>query len=337
MQRENFIDLKIYQRNQLPADFLIDEALSPFLIEQLKVKPCDLSQDLRSQLPPKLRDIRPEHLEFVLKNPEKLDVFIQQQSCTDSCESSEPNGGVIRIEPISNIDYETAFRETFYREGKAQSTIDRQLTPRPLSNPGRRRDKIAQEIEHDRKAEMLIAPRFKQVSLRVWEKKNNQVRAFLANEYQGKCQICDYSFTQRNGEPYFEGVYIVSYTNARWIDRPGNALCLCSNCCAKFKHGTVKTEDRMYEEIKNYTPVREGGRDSLEISISLCGEDVSITFSERHIIETQQLLKHSSSSESHSTPILSSRSRNNSRTKQDSYPRTSTHQANRKNRVVSSS
>jgi hypothetical protein len=65
---------------------------------------------------------------------------------------------------------------------------------------------------------------------KVWDDKNPDVRQFLLEQYAGRCQICTATFPKRDGNPYFEILYLVSHTSAAWIDRPGDVLCLCPTC-----------------------------------------------------------------------------------------------------------
>lgn len=125
---------------------------------------------------------------------------------------------------------------------------------------------------------------------KIWESKSNQVRAFLKEQYRGCCQICRKTFLQRDGEPYFEGVYPVSRTRARWIDREGNVLCLCANCCAKFLHGEVVAET-LLEQIAEFQPLKEGGGSSPGLEVILCGEATTIRFTERHLLDLQALVR----------------------------------------------
>lgn len=136
-----------------------------------------------------------------------------------------------------------------------------------------------------------MSQRFKRVPAKKWEQKDNSVKHFLKEQYGGKCQICDYTFTKRNGEPYFEGLYLVSRTKAAWIDKPGNVLCLCANCCAEFEHGHVEA-DKISEQINVFKCVNEGGTENTAIiKLKLCGEDVELKFTERHIVDLQEILK----------------------------------------------
>jgi hypothetical protein len=163
-----------------------------------------------------------------------------------------------------------------------------------ISNPARRRDKTAEKIKEQQQEEPARAERFKKVPARQWEGKNNEARTFLEEEYQGRCQICDTTFPKRDGRPYFEGLYLVSYTQARWIDRPGNVLCLCATCGAKFQHGSVEAEEDVLSQVERWRASREGGSRTHALHVKLCGEEVAIRFSERHTLDLQELLTASS-------------------------------------------
>ena len=82
---------------------------------------------------------------------------------------------------------------------------------------------------------------------------------------------------QARRSPYFEALYLVARTKARWIDRPGNVLCLCATCCVKLQHGPVEAEDLM-EQVLNWRPEAEGGDEPANLCMSVCGEGVVVPF-----------------------------------------------------------
>ena len=106
---------------------------------------------------------------------------------------------------------------------------------------------------------------------------------------RGPCQICGETFIKRDETPYFEGLYLVSRTKARWTDRPGNAICLCATCCAKFQQGTVVADDILVQ-IGTWRPQREGGGDA-RLTLQLCGEHVALRFTEKHLLDLQEIIK----------------------------------------------
>lgn len=186
------------------------------------------------------------------------------------------------------LNYAEALKGAFARPGR-NGDEDGPVPVTPVVDPGRYRQRTEDEIRADKDLEPDRDNRFNVGKFRRWEEKNPEVRAFLTAEYGGCCQICGDTFTKRNGESYFEGLYLVSHTRAGWIDRQGNVLCLCASCCAKFIHGSVEADD-ILEQVKGVRGLREGGTSSPALRIKLCGEETSVRFTERHMIALQALL-----------------------------------------------
>ncbi len=184
-------------------------------------------------------------------------------------------------------DYESLFKDAFARPNVAEGSED-VVEPSPVANPARYRRNLAAELA-EAKSDEPVQARFSRVPRRVWEAKDKETRTFLREEYGGQCQICGETFLKRDGEPYFEGVYLVSRTGARWLDRPGNILCLCATCTAKFEHGSVEADDAV-EQILEFKTSGEGNNGDLSIGLRLCGVGVELTFSERHLLRLQTLL-----------------------------------------------
>lgn len=164
------------------------------------------------------------------------------------------------------------------------------LIPAIVQDPERRRQKVQEDILISLLNELENNQRFRRIPSIVWEKKDNRVRSFLLEEYDGQCQICGSTFLKRNGKPYFEGLYLVSRVDAQWVDRPGNVLCLCATCCAKFQHGMVITED-VVNQVLQCKMKKEGGSGYPGIIVELCNEQVEIRFTERHMIDLQEIIK----------------------------------------------
>jgi hypothetical protein len=189
-----------------------------------------------------------------------------------------------RQEPKTNYIEELLSREKLQKRMEEQSPADGYA-----ANPVRRRAKIKQDIEND--MSRSIESRFRRIPAKKWEAKNFKVRQFLKEQYQGKCQICSYTFPKKNGEWYFEGLYLVSRTKTAWLDRPGNVLCLCANCCAKFEYGSLQGIETFIEQVESYRCITEGGKGEPVFSLQLCGENVNLKFSEKHLIDLQEILK----------------------------------------------
>jgi len=195
--------------------------------------------------------------------------------------------------PTEDFNFSSFLKNTFEKpnvETPETSEDPPEFIPPTVPDPERRRQKINEEILISLLNELENNQRFRRVPSIVWEKKDNRVRSFLLAEYQGHCQICGSTFNKRNRIPYFEGLYLVSRINAQWVDRPGNVLCLCPTCCAKFQHGPVVTED-VVNQILECKMMREGGSGHPGIIVDLCGQQVEIQFTERHMLDLQEMIK----------------------------------------------
>ena len=194
-------------------------------------------------------------------------------------------------EQVSELNYASELQDRFSQPSGVSAEPEdflASLGGGSLPDPERRREKVRGEISADREREPRLEHRFSLVESKSWEGKNKNVRAFLVNEYAGLCQICSASFKKRNGQPHFEGVYLIPYTQAKWVDRGGNVLCLCPTCAAKMMYGPLEADD-ITEQIRG---AQLGGGDGTapQLRITLCGEPTYISFTERHMLDLQELV-----------------------------------------------
>jgi hypothetical protein len=291
------LDKRFFQPCTLSIDDLPDNLIrdkdSELLAFCLGVKPTAELVDQANKA-----GIEPILLDYLIKNPRARKQLIEKLIKGRSSEGAEKNGSSQRtnsgngtsLEPeVPSIDYITAIQEAFSQLGKTQ--LNEALEQSPVTNSEVRLQKTRDIIRNDKENEPAAIERFKKIESKAWEGKNQEIITFLKETYNGKCQICSETFPKRNGEPYFERVYLVSYTKARWIDQPGNVLCLCPTCCAKFKHGAIEPGNDIKEQI-NSLPLTGG-----KLHIQLCGQETDIKFLERHIIELKALLKEAVNSE----------------------------------------
>ena len=187
-------------------------------------------------------------------------------------------------------DVGQALKDAFNKTGKTQITDDRPQSGE-VRNPADRRKKTRENYSDRKSREPAVAQRTTQRVVDIWDPKNKGVRDFLYEEYSGRCQICGETnrFPRRDGMAYFEAVYLIPHREAAWTDDPGSVICLCALCSAKFQHGTVECQD-IAQQIHSQKTVVEGGKGQPSISVKLIGKPVDIKFSERHVIEVQELL-----------------------------------------------
>ncbi len=187
-------------------------------------------------------------------------------------------------------DIARALHDAFNRPGQTGISDDR---PRSgsVSNPAERRKRTRASYVARKAREPAAAQRVTERIVDVWDPKNKAIRDFLYEEYAGRCQICGETnrFPRRDGRAYFEAVYLIPHTQAAWTDDPGSVICLCALCSAKFQHGAVKAQN-VAAQIRSQKAIAEGGDGTPVVNIELVGKQVTITFSERHLIEVQEML-----------------------------------------------
>jgi len=273
----NFNKPSKIQLADLPDEFEKESIEAKRLAEILGFKK-NIEQEFYSQFPEEAK-----LLELAKKIPkEKLEKLAAKVEVDEKDIDETPD--------YEDIDYKKEIEQIFNCPQKKEPE-EGHITPEAIPDPTRRREKVQEDIQNSKDIEPQRSERFKRVPTKKWEQKNCEAGNFLKGQYGGKCQICNYSFTKRDGEPYFEGVYLVSRTKVAWIDRPGNVLCLCANCSTKFMYGSVEANN-ISEQFNGFKCVNEGGTENTAIiKLKLCGEDIELKFTERHIVDLQEILK----------------------------------------------
>lgn len=162
-------------------------------------------------------------------------------------------------------------------------------------NPERRRKKVRGDIEASKNEGGAdgIGHSFRRVIN--WPKKSQEARETLRQWYGGKCQICDSTFKKKNGEAYFEGYYLIKQKSSdKWVDRPGNILCLCAEHCAMMHQG--KWEYSGGDVVDTILEIQVEGEDAAPtpvIQLRLCEMDIKIEFAPNHIMDLQEMIKSS--------------------------------------------
>lgn len=203
--------------------------------------------------------------------------------------------------PKEALDLKNEILAAFNKDGKVELSDnyldDDFYNDGNLRNPalarGRMRDRHSERISNEPENE----ERRKKTQLSILEPLDPETRAYLENLYAGKCQICQETFPQRDGSPFFMATHIIERKKARFLDDHSNTLCLCPKHFAQWRHGAVACPT-ILEDIKN-------GNQS--ISVTICGQNCIITFKEKHLVNLQELLNaHEEQSESEDTnPTIS--------------------------------
>jgi len=276
-QQGNFHFPHELKLNDLPKDFERDEKLANQLGMEKNVvaklaeeagisqDTLDFAQKLENQ-PPAVR----KKIEFLMqegdqKNPDEV-----------KATSSKINYGV-ELEKAVNRLGRTEIQEQITDEGK-------------VKNPENRREKSHEAHEKRLHDEPNPGQRRKDTMRTILEGPDEQVREHLVQWYEGKCQICNKTFPERNGQPFFVANYIVPRKRARFVDNPANALCLCADHFAKWQHGTVEVEN-ILTQINSFRTETEGENALPIVRIKLCGEECEIKYKEKHLLDLQELLR----------------------------------------------
>jgi len=289
----------------LASELLLEELHESFprddrLAAALLMKP-------KLSVPPAVKaalGIGDEEIAFLMKNKEMVLEVIQELRKRERFSSGVAMGPEKPVpkdadEPISldangserppDLPYRALVAKAFSRP-VSSSPASSSLGPGLAPDPERRQLKTEQEIAEEQRVEPNPEKRFVKVPRKVWEDRNGLVRAFLFEEYQGRCQVCGETFCMRSGKPYFEGLYLVPHVIARWMDRPGDVLCLCATCSAKFQHGAVEL-DAFDERVLDLDPLRAGSGNLIALSFHLCGEERELHYSQKHLIDLQALIR----------------------------------------------
>jgi hypothetical protein len=191
--------------------------------------------------------------------------------------------------PAEDLEFADALRLSFERPAEYTPSTEFGHASGAVANAELRRERTHEDITAAQQREPARSERFRRVPRRVWDSKDSTVRHFLLEQYKGCCQVCAQTFLKRDGVPYFEGLHLVPYTDAAWHDRPGGVLCLCATCCSKFLYGPVEADD-VVVQVTGWHPRVEGGTDA-ELHVELCGEPTRIRYTEKHLLDLQEMIK----------------------------------------------
>lgn len=245
--------------------------------------------------------ITPEQLRSFADPEERKDFFAwrevrrlakeTERDVEDGDGSDTDDGGVA-------LDFAEAWSLAFDRPDLPNSST----TSQPpgggtVANPELRRERTATSIAHERSVEPSPTDRFAAIPRKVWENKESTTRRFLIEQYDGRCQMCGAGFLKRDGKPYFEGLYLIRRTKARWIDRPGNILCLCPTCCARLQYAPVRANN-LVDQIQGWRTALEGGGNTHpELAVTVGGTEERLIYTEKHLLDLQEMLRAATAAE----------------------------------------
>ncbi len=266
---------------ELPEGFIHDEQL----VDQLPMKKDEVAELAEKS------GVPIEVIRDIMENPEEYKEYkAWKAERTKADQLGPPEQKNTELETVyPKIDYQSELEKSFNKTG--QTIVQPHITDDgKVVNPERRREKIAEEHRDRLSRKQSADDRRRETYRTLLEGPDPQVREYLFQMYGGKCQICDHTFPERDGEPFFVASYIVERQKSGAVDTPANALCLCADHFAKFKHGAIEAED-VPTQIENFQTESEGGDCESMLDIKLCGEECKIRFKEKHLVDLQELIK----------------------------------------------
>lgn len=275
---------------QKPSEITLEELPQEFVRDEQLASQLGMKKDEMAELADKIGVSEKDIKDFVENKKEymewKADRAKREQSSYPKQDKFAPKTD------SDQIDYLTEIEKSFNKSGETEVQPHIVDSGR-VNNPERRREKIAEEHRDRLNREPSADDGRRETYRTLLEGPDPQVREYLFQMYSGECQICGSTFPERNGKPFFVASYIVERRKSGAVDTPANALCLCADHFAKFKHGKSEAGN-ITTQIENFQTESEGGDCEPILYIKLCGEECEIRFKEKHLLDLQELLKSSS-------------------------------------------
>ena len=192
----------------LPAEYHRDEELA----RALRMRTTVLDQASEEL------GIPADVLRHLQANPDEITKIVKQLKMRhQSSAARSTSAGPGPAEPSFAVALATSFERPQIR------TNDERVPAVGLAlNPEHRRERVREDINQRREGD-ASRQRFALVDRKVWEGRDSSVRHFLLEQYAGRCQICQATFLQRDGSPYFEGLHLAAQSLGSHVDRPGGS------------------------------------------------------------------------------------------------------------------
>lgn len=147
--------------------------------------------------------------------------------------------------------------------------------------------------------EGTIRKRLEDLGYKIEIKNDFDGRAFLKDQYHGRCQVCGERILLLNGEEYFECFHIAeSNKEIPTVNIPFNILSLCPNCVVKARQktgrnlGSIKEYATMHKNGDIFTEeVEEFFGDYYRVPVQINGKDEVLTISPEHLSYFAALLE----------------------------------------------
>jgi len=187
------------------------------------------------------------------KNLKKHLCNVHQLNCED-------NAGTINKNPIplndndknsNNPNTQPDLGNAIDKHEKNIDEKDENLDPTIVNDEDKYRKQVQEQFDNNLKKSNSLTK--KNYSLRRVKVGKKETKEFLEKQYKGYCQICGFTFEQKNNKgKYFESFDWLSEKISKQktnIIEAGSSLCLCSRCHSGLKYGDF--EAKFLSKLKN--------------------------------------------------------------------------------------
>lgn len=204
----------------------------------------------------------------VLRELEELGIDARQLLASKQKERKERQAQTVD-EQLNNL------RQNEFKKGNYDSD-----DISPVKNVERRKSKLTEKLEDEKQQESKTVVTRKE-TIHPEEKK------FVEIEYSAQCQVCSKIIYKKDGTRHFvarnlldTAVLADEYKNG--ITTGWNTLCLCPNCAAEFKYGSVSLYDFKQKVLQ--TDITPDSDDYISFEIEMQGEQRKLRYTPRHLL-----------------------------------------------------
>jgi hypothetical protein len=221
------------------------------------------------------------------------DAEITQQNIEKNCqaENTDRSSSGEQCAEI-NLDYGDELTKAFNRDGESEINSESpEFGKNTIKDPEFRGNRLGESYRNNIGEEPTPGSRRPKAERGLLECSNKAVRTTLYEWYYGRCQICGETWPKQNGDAFFLAAYLVSRHHARWLDEPGNAICLCAKHFAQWKYAAKQKSEDVISQIGKLLLKNEGGNGELFLRFRMFNEDYAILYNEQHFLSLRKLLE----------------------------------------------
>lgn len=270
--------------SELPDDFEKESIESKHVAQKLQFK-LNEEQELIAKLPDCKKKIYEWIISTAPETQKKILEIIQETSMT--------------ADPPSISDLREDFKDAIYKprpEDGTDSNIWGRITPEEEVQI--RNEYGESMIERLQRKQILSEHKAITTKIKI-DSPRNITKAFLLEQYQGHCQICNVILDLgSNRDPFFDTYHLIKTKDLLgWSEEEFNVMCLCPNCHALADYGG-RDFRKLWSEAKaviqnevaaELVPERKG--DFYIVPISIAGKEANVYYTPSHMAKLAAFIK----------------------------------------------